>query len=474
MRFLPVFYDTSAGVILLVGSGEAALGKLRVLRRAGAHVRWLPGSADVAEDVLTLPPGKGRLEISIGDPLKAELSDVVAIVASAGNDIDSRIAARARRHRIPVNIVDRPELSTFIFPAIVDRGEVVVAISTGGSSPVLARRVRELIEAVLPARVGELAALIGRHRRAFASVPRALSPRRFWQNIVEGPVADAALAGRGAEAEQALVAAIDASAVRDDGAAANCETVFLVGAGPGDPDLLTLRAVHALGDADIVFYDELVTEGVLDRARRGAERVFVGKRRGERGIGQDEINRRLVEAARAGRRVVRLKGGDPFVFGRGGEELEHLRRAGVPVVVVPGISAALGCAAEVGLPLTFRNVATKLALVTASLAEDAEAIDWVPLADRRTTVVVYMGLAAAAAVRDGLIAAGRDPATPAAVLARGTRPDAQATVGRLDTLEALAIAVREGPAILVIGDVVARSEPWLAAELEALLKQEAA
>jgi uroporphyrin-III C-methyltransferase/precorrin-2 dehydrogenase/sirohydrochlorin ferrochelatase len=474
MRFLPVFYDTSAGVILLVGSGEPVLGKLRLLRAAGAHVRWLPGSADVAEEVLTLPVDKGRLEISIGEPLKADLSDVIAIVASAGIDLDARIAERAREHHIPVNIVDRPELSTFIFPAIVDRGAVVVAVSTGGSSPVLARRVRELIEAVLPARIGELAELIGRHRRAFTAIPRALSPRRFWQNVVEGPIADAALAGHGAEAERALVAAIDASAVSGNGAAADCETVFLVGAGPGDPDLLTLRAVHVLADADVVFYDELVTAGVLDRARRGAERVFVGKRRGERGIGQDEINRRLVEAARAGRRVVRLKGGDPFVFGRGGEELDHLRRAGVPVVVVPGITAALGCAAEVGLPLTFRNEASKLALVTASLAEDAAAIDWAPLADRRTTVVVYMGLAAAAAVRDGLIAAGRDPATPAAVLARGTRPDAQATVGRLDALEALAIAVREGPAILVIGDVVARSEPWHAAELEALLKQEAA
>jgi uroporphyrin-III C-methyltransferase / precorrin-2 dehydrogenase / sirohydrochlorin ferrochelatase len=483
MRFLPVFYDTSAGVIVLVGSGEAALGKLRLLRAAGAHVRWLPGSADVAEEVLTLPPGDGRLEISVGDPLKADLSDVVAIVASAGNDLDDRIAARAREHRIPVNIVDRPDLSTFIFPAIVDRGEVVVAISTGGSSPVLARRLRELIEAVLPARIGELAELIGRHRRTFAAIPRALSPRRFWQDVVDGPIAHAALAGRSAEAEKALVAAIDAIAVHPVGGAdrsktangtGKCETVFLVGAGPGDPDLLTLRAVHALADADVVFYDELVTDGVLDRARRGAERVFVGKRRGERGIGQDEINRRLVEAARAGRRVVRLKGGDPFVFGRGGEELDHLRRAGVPVVVVPGITAALGCAAEVGLPLTFRNEASKLALVTAALAEDAEAVDWAPLADRNTTVVVYMGLASATTVRDGLIAAGRDAATPAAVLARGTRPDAQAVVGRLDALETLAADVGEGPAILVIGDVVARSAPWHAAELEALLAQEAA
>jgi uroporphyrin-III C-methyltransferase/precorrin-2 dehydrogenase/sirohydrochlorin ferrochelatase len=472
MRFLPVFLDTAAGVFILVGSGEPALAKLRLLRAAGAHVRWFSRDADVAEQVVTLP-GEGRLEISLGDPLKADLSDAVAIVSAAGDALDAQIATHARRLRLPVNVIDRPELSTFIFPAIVDRGEVVVAIGTGGSSPVLARRLREMIEALLPTRIGDLAALIGRHRNRFSSVPRALSPRRFWQNVVTGPIAEAALAGRSAEAESQLLAAIDATR-SNHGGGAKSETVFLVGAGPGDPDLLTLRALHVLSDADVVFYDELVTPGVLDRARRDAERVFVGKRRGEPGIGQDEINRRLADAARAGRRVVRLKGGDPFIFGRGGEELEYLRQADVPVVVVPGISAALGCAAESELPLTFRNEASALTFITAQRAEDAALIDWSGPADRQTTVVVYMGLASAAAVRDRLIAAGRDPATPAAVLARGTRADAQAVVGRLDGLPVLAAAVGEGPAILVIGDVVARSAPWRAAEHGALIAREAA
>ncbi len=421
MRFLPVFLDTCAGVVILVGAGEPARGKLRLLRAAGAHVRWFSRDVDVAEEMLTLS-GPGRLEISFGDPLKADLSDAVAVVSAAGDGLDAQIAARARRHRIPVNVVDRPELSTFIFPAVVDRGEVVVAIGTGGASPVLARRLRELIEALLPTRIGELAQLIGRHRRRFAAVPRALSPRRFWENIIAGPIAEAILAGRSDEAEARLVAAIDGNGARES-SAGKAETVFLVGAGPGDPDLLTLRALHALADADVVFYDELVTPAVLDRARRGAEQVFVGKRRGEAGIGQDEINRRLVAVARAGRRVVRLKGGDPFIFGRGGEELEYLRAADVPVVVVPGVTAALGCAAEAGLPLTFRNEAGKLAFITAQRAEEAAAIDWSSLTDRQTTVVVYMGLASAAAVRDGLIAAGRDGETPAAVLARGTRPE---------------------------------------------------
>jgi uroporphyrin-III C-methyltransferase / precorrin-2 dehydrogenase / sirohydrochlorin ferrochelatase len=473
MRFLPLFLDTAAGVIILVGSGEPALGKLRLLRAAGAHVHWFARDTDIADEFLTRP-GRGRLEISVGDPLDADLSDVVAVVSAAGDPIDAQIAQRARARRIPVNVVDRPELSTFIFPAIVDRGEVVVAIGTGGASPVLARRLRELIEALLPARIGDLAALIGRHRSRFAAVSRAVSPRRFWQSVIAGPIAEAVLAGHSAHAEAQLAAAIDDQRARRDGGNGKTESVFLVGAGPGDPDLLTLRALHTLADADIVFYDELVTAQVLDRARRGAEQVFVGKRRGEPGVAQDEINRRLVEAARAGRRVVRLKGGDPFVFGRGGEELEYLRRAGVPVVVVPGITAALGCAAESGLPLTFRNEASTLAFITAQRADEAAAVDWSSLSDPQTTVVVYMGLASAAAVRDGLIAAGRDGATPAAVLARGTRPDSQAAVGRLDRIESLAADIGEGPAILVIGEVVARSTPWRAAELGAAIAQEAA
>jgi len=250
--------------------------------------------------------------------------------------------------------------------------------------------------------------------------------------------------------------------------------VHLVGAGPGDPDLLTLRALRALQDADIVFHDELVTPGILDCARRDAECVFVGKRRGMPGIGQSEINRRLVEAARAGYNVVRLKGGDPFVFGRGGEELEYLRNAGVEVVVVPGITAALGCAAEAGLPLTLRDKATRLTFITAHRVGDAQTIDWTGLAHAATTIAVYMGSSVAPAVRDGLIGAGRDPRTPVAVLARGTRPDAQSRTGRLADLAALAAETGEGPTLLVIGDVVEHSDLWRAALREAASRELAA
>src|SRR5215813_12829738 len=298
MRFLPLFLDLDSGTVALVGSGAAALSKLQLLRSAGADVRWYSGNLDVAEDVVLASASAGRLELSFADPLEADFSEFAAIVVAAGGDLGERVAARARAANVAVNVVDRPDLSTFIFPAVVDRGDVVVAIGTGGASPVLARRLRERIEAMLPARIGELAALMNRYRARFAAMRhKSTSPRKFWERVLDGPIAQLLLAGRARAAEAALARAINESALPQQ---QESGTVYLVGAGPGDPDLLTLRALQVLQGADIVFYDELVTPGVLDRARRDAERVFVGKRREHPGIGQDEINRRLVEAARSG------------------------------------------------------------------------------------------------------------------------------------------------------------------------------
>jgi uroporphyrin-III C-methyltransferase/precorrin-2 dehydrogenase/sirohydrochlorin ferrochelatase len=460
MRFLPLFLDPSAGPVALVGATPGALNKLRLLRSAGANVRWYAGEADVAEEVLLASAHPGRVEIALSDPLQAEFSHFVAVIAAAGAPLDLAIAARARENNKPINVVDRPDLSTFIVPAIVDRDEVVVAIGTGGTSPVLARRLRERIEALLPARIGDLAALLGRYRDEFARTRHAsTSLRRFWERVIDGPIGAAALAGRWREAEAALTGAIEQARHPEE----NAGTVYLVGAGPGDPDLLTLKAFQALQNADVIFYDELVTAEILDRARRDAERIFVGKLRGQPGIGQEEINLRLLDAARKGGNIVRLKGGDPFIFGRGGEELEFLRAAGIPVIIVPGVTAAFGCAAEAGLPLTFRNEASRLVFITAHRADEASGTDWSQLADPQTTVVVYMGLSSAAAVRDSLTAVGRSPQTPVAVLARGTRPDAKQVVGRLADIATLAAQVGDGPAVLVIGEVVARSNRWRAA-----------
>jgi uroporphyrin-III C-methyltransferase/precorrin-2 dehydrogenase/sirohydrochlorin ferrochelatase len=356
--------------------------------------------------------------------------------------------------------------STFIFPAIVDRGDVVVAVGTGGASPVVARRVREMIEAALPARIGDLATLIGRWRKSIhARIPEFALRRRFWERVVDGPVGAAVLAGKSDEAEAALRAIADPSSFAGSDGGAAQGYVTLVGAGPGDPDLLTVKGLRALQDADVVFYDELVSPEILDRARRDAARVPVGRRVGKPGIGQEAVNRLLIEAARSGQRAVRLKGGDPFVFGRGGEEVEALREAGVAYSVVPGITAALGAASTFEVPLTYRREAQRVTFLTAHRADDAARVDWSTLTDLEMTVVVYMGMTAASAIRDGLLAAERSPKTPVGVFARVTRPDAQAAVGVLEDLPALVKQIDGGPALLIIGDVIAHSAPWHAARL---------
>lgn len=460
MRFLPAFHDLRLGHVILVGAGEPAVAKLRLLSSAGAHVRWFTTGIDIAKDIVPAAGSAARIELMIGNPLDQDFDGAILIVSAAGPAVDEKIASLARAKNVPVNVVDRPDLSTFIFPAVVDRGDVVIAIGTGGASPVLARRLRARIEAILPSRIGELAAFVQRYRDRVASIGRrGFSARAFWERVIDGPIAGMFLSGQESQAALALERSIEA----EFGARGQAGgMVYLVGAGPGDPDLLTLRALDALQAADIVFYDDLVETSILDRARRDAARVYVGKRKGHPGIGQAQINRQLVQAARLGKVVVRLKGGDPFIFGRGGEELEYLRREGVQTVVVPGVTSALGCAAEIGLPLTYRGEATRLCFVTGNSADGQSQPNWMELGDRQTTVVVYMGLSSAASVRDGLLQAGRDGATPAAVIARGTRPNSRTAVGCLEDLESLAERVGEGPALLVIGDAVARSDVWTA------------
>jgi uroporphyrin-III C-methyltransferase/precorrin-2 dehydrogenase/sirohydrochlorin ferrochelatase len=319
MRYLPVFLDLQTGPVVLVGAGELALAKLRVLTAAGARIRWYATSA---RDAHGLEPAQlARIDFAKGDPLAADLSGVVAIFCAGAGDVGVAMALRAKSLGLPVNVMDDIEHSTFIFPAIVDRGDVVVAIGTGGTSPVVARRLREKIEAVLPARIGDLAKFIGRFRKSIhVRIPETSERRRFWECVIDGPIGALVLSGHSDDAESAL------KKIADPAAYAGGEGhVTIVGAGPGDPDLLTVKALRALQDADVVFHDELVSSEILDRIRRDAARVPVGRRAGKSGIGQDAINKLLIEAARSGKRVVRLKGGDAFVFGRGGEEVVALR-----------------------------------------------------------------------------------------------------------------------------------------------------
>src|SRR5437588_3111003 len=470
MRFLPIFLDLRSGPVVLVGGGELARAKLRLLLAAGANVRWY--ATDGVNDVSGIDGADvARIERAQGDPQTADLSGVIAILCAGAGELGPAMSARAKAVGLPVNVMDDLAHSTFIFPAIVDRGEVVVAVGTGGASPVVARRVRERIEAMLPARIGDLASFIGRFRKAIhGRIAEFPLRRRFWERIVDGPIGALVLAGRSDEAETALKNITDPSAFAGD--AGQIEgRVTLVGAGPGDPDLLTVKALRALQDADVIFYDELVSPEVLDRARRDAQRVPVGRRVGRPGIGQDAINALLIEAAKSGQRAVRLKGGDPFVFGRGGEEIEALRDAGVAYSVIPGITAGLGAAAESEVPLTFRGEALRITFLTAHKAKDAETVDWSTLTDQKMTVVVYMGMTAAPAIRAGLLAAGRSPQTPVGVFARATRPDAQAAVGTLEDLPALVGKIDAGPAILIIGDVVAHSAPWRQPNLNHVITQ---
>ncbi len=463
MRYLPVFLDLQTGPVVLAGSGELALAKLRVLLAAGARIRWYATSG--AHDAHGLEPAQlARIDFAKGDPLTADLTGVIAVFCAGAGDVGIAMALRAKSLGLPVNVMDDIAHSTFIFPAIVDRGDVVVAIGTGGTSPVVARRLREKIEAMVPARIGDLAKFIGRFRKSVhAHIPESSQRRRFWERVIDGPIGALVLSGHKDDAEAAL------KEISDPAAYAGGEgRVTIVGAGPGDPDLLTVKALRALQDADVVFYDELVSPEILDRIRRDATRVPVGRRAGKPGIGQDAINKLLIDAAKSGKRVVRLKGGDAFVFGRGGEEVEALRQADINYAIVPGITAALGAGAEFEIPLTYRDEARRITFLTAHQADDTASIDWSALKDEKATIVVYMGLTSAPSVREGLLAAGRSPETPAGVFSRVSRSDAKAAVGTLDQLPALVGQV-DGPAILIIGDVVAHSAPWRRRNLSSLI-----
>jgi len=450
VNYLPIFLDLRAKPVVVVGGGAAALGKVRLLRAAGAAVtlvapRVCAGLADVAQ--------RGEIGQRARGFVAGDLAGCAAAIAASGRpELDARVAEAAQARNLPVNVVDRPELCSFIVPAIVDRDPLIVAVSSGGAAPVLARRVRARIEALLPARLGRLARFAESFRAALrVGLPTAAARRQFWERFFDGPVAAAVLAGREPEARERMLALVN----RRDAARAPDGRVAIVGAGPGDPDLLTLRALGLLQDADVVVYDRLVAPEVLAYARRDAARVYVGKAKGSHARSQAEINDLLVEEARAGKRVVRLKGGDPFVFGRGGEELEHLTRHGIAAEVVPGITAATGCAASSGIPLTHRAHAAAVTFVTGHGRNGAPEVDWAALAGARQTLVIYMGVSAAGEIAARLIENGLLAGTPVAVVENGTRPEQRTVRGALRDLAAL---IEEagivGPAVIIVGEVV--------------------
>ena len=450
MQTFPLFLDLRDRRALVVGGGEMAARKAELLLAAGARVSLI---AETVNGEIAQLIAEARLSWAGCTFEEGELDGVaVVIVASEDESLQARVSAAAQARGLPVNVVDRPALSSFIMPAIVDRAPITIAISTGGAAPALARRIRAEIERALPAALGRLArfAEIFREQvRRTLVVPRAR--RRFWDRVFEGRVGELALAGDEISARRELIKLLDG--VRSETPSQGM--VHLVGAGPGDPDLLTLKAHRLLQRADVVVYDRLVSAEVLAMARRDAERIYVGKRRAHHCVPQREINDRLVSLARAGKSVVRLKGGDPFVFGRGGEELEALTAAGIAVEVVPGVTAALGCASSAGIPLTHRDHAQACVFVTGHLKDGSIDLDWEMLARPRQTVVIYMGANALSAIASNLTAHGLPGSTPVALIENGTTEKERRVVGTLSSIERLAQRARfNGPTLCMVGEVV--------------------
>jgi uroporphyrin-III C-methyltransferase / precorrin-2 dehydrogenase / sirohydrochlorin ferrochelatase len=451
VNYLPVFLDLKSQKVLVVGGGEVALRKVALLERCGALITLV---APQVHPELELRAASGTLKTAVREFLPSDLDGVrLVIVATSRRAVNRWIAKLSDARAIPVNVVDDREASRFIVPAIIDRDPVLVAVSTGGASPVLARRLRERLEAFIPKRFGELAVWLRELRRTSRQRLRGVGQRRrFFEALVDGPAARRFIEGdrQGAGRLAGSLLASAAAAPRTAG------EVTLVGAGPGDPELLTLKALRALQDADVILHDRLVPADILDFARRDAIRICVGKTPGAPSTAQKSINDSLIEHARQGRKVVRLKGGDPLVFGRGGEELEALARAGINFSVVPGITAAIGCAAYAGIPLTHREHAHSVCFVTGHAGGDGNEPDWRALAMPGTTAVFYMGLSRLETLVGNLLDHGAPPERPAAVISQGTTPNQQVITATLGTIEGISAASNvQSPALLVVGDVVA-------------------
>ena len=437
--YFPIFVRLSGEPVLVVGGGEVALRKVRLLRRAGADVRLVAKS--VLDELAPLRVAEAF------DPSQLD-GCRMAIAATDDPALNRRVAAEAEARGVWVNAVDDPQASRWITPAIVDRSPLLIALSSAGAAPVLVRRWRERLETMLPSGYGRLLSYIGERRAAIRErVPQAMR-RRIWEAFLDGPAPEAVLAGDEAAADAALEQLLTDTS--GDG------EVYLVGAGPGDPDLLTLRAVRLMQQCDIVLHDALVSPAIMELVRRDAERLYVGKKRDKHTLPQQDINSTLVRLAREGKRVLRLKGGDPFVFGRGGEEIEELAAAGIPFQVVPGITAANGCAAYAGIPLTHRDYAQACIFVTGHPKKDGSLdLHWDQLARRGQTVVIYMGLNTLPDLCARLIGNGLPADWPAAVVEEGTSARQRVVTGTLASLpQAVRSADVEGASLVIVGEVV--------------------
>lgn len=448
MDFLPLFHNLKGRTVLVVGGGEIALRKARLLSGAGAVLRVV--APEVEPQLVELVKRGGGRSVVRGYVRDDLVGCVLAIAATDDEPLNAQVSEDAKALGMPVNVVDSPELCTVIFPAIVDRSPLMIAVSSGGDAPVLARLMRARIETWVPAVYGQLAGLAKKFRsQVKAKLPNVQQRRVFWEEVFQGDVAERALAGQQQEAERLLVEKLSGAEPKSLG------EVYLVGAGPGDPDLLTFRALRLMQQADVVLYDRLVAPAILDLCRRDADRIYVGKQRAAHAVPQDQINQLLVTLAKEGKRVLRLKGGDPFIFGRGGEEIEELAANDVPFQVVPGITAASGCAAYAGIPLTHRDHAQSVRFVTGHLKDGSCDLPWSELVAPSQTLVFYMGLVGLPVICQQLIAHGRSADTPAALVQQGTTTNQRVFTGTLDNLaERVASEQVQAPTLVIVGEVV--------------------
>ncbi|UAK72308.1 siroheme synthase CysG [Aeromonas enteropelogenes] len=446
MDYLPIFCRLDNKPVLLVGGGEVAERKARLLLDAGASLTVVAPELDPELAELA---ANGSIEWLAGEFVPAQLTGKWLVVAATDRrEVNALVYQSANQARIFANVVDDPKRSSFIMPSIIDRSPLMVAISSGGKAPVLARLLREKLEALLPQHLGAVATFAGSLRdRVKARFATMGERRHFWERLLGADRLGQALArGDHASANQ-LADTLFAEESKAQG------EVVLVGAGPGDPGLLTLHALRQMQQADVVVYDRLVSDEVMALVRRDARRIFVGKQAGNHCVPQEGINQLLLEEAKKGQRVVRLKGGDPFIFGRGGEELETLVGTDIGFQVVPGITAASGCAAYAGIPLTHRDHAQSVRFVTAHGKGGAQDLDWPLLARDKQTLVFYMGLSSCTTIREQLLAHGKGGDTPVALIERGTQPSQRVIRGTLDRLPELAVGV-ESPALIMVGSVV--------------------
>lgn len=457
MDYFPLFCQLHNKACLLVGAGEVAERKARLLLDAGADL-LVNATSFSAQFEVWEAEGKVRLLRGEFSPLLVDEKWLV-IAATDSDVVNQQVSQAAEQRRVFCNVVDAPESASFIMPSIIDRSPLMIAVSSGGNAPVLARLLRERLEAILPQHLGKLADTAGQLRQRVKTHFQDMSQRRrWWEKLFNHHRLAQSLANNDTQQSDAYIEELFSQPVEHHG------EVVLVGAGPGDAGLLTLKGLQQMQLADVVVYDRLVSDAVLNLVRRDAERIFVGKRAGHHCVPQERINDILLEQAKLGKRVVRLKGGDPFIFGRGGEELEALKAEGIAFSVVPGITAASGCSAYSGIPLTHRDHAQSVRLITGHAKQDGK-LDWACLAQGQQTLVFYMGLTQAADIQANLLKNGLTATTPVALVENGTTQRQRVITGELSSLSQLAKQV-ESPSLIIVGSVISLRKQlnWFASE----------